>query len=39
MPTAIHDAVFRDQPEEHSFAVTDVDGTIPPDLHGTLLRW
>lgn len=35
---AIHEAVFRSQPEERASAITDVRGTIPKDLQGTLLR-
>ncbi|MFN7147161.1 MAG: carotenoid oxygenase family protein, partial [Myxococcota bacterium] len=37
MPIA-HDAVFQGQPDEHAFRVTRVEGTLPPDLAGTVLR-
>ena len=29
---------FRSQPNEHSYWVTDLEGTIPPELEGTLFR-
>jgi all-trans-8'-apo-beta-carotenal 15,15'-oxygenase len=38
MPHAVHDAVFRDQPEEYALRATTVDGQLPPELRGTLLR-
>lgn len=38
MPHAVHEAIFRSQPDEHAFVVRDVEGTIPPDLAGTFLR-
>jgi all-trans-8'-apo-beta-carotenal 15,15'-oxygenase len=38
VPRAIHEAVFRSQPEEHSFVVERVIGSIPGDLTGTFLR-
>jgi all-trans-8'-apo-beta-carotenal 15,15'-oxygenase len=38
VPRAIHEAVFRSQPDEHSFVVERVTGSIPRELDGTFLR-
>ena len=35
---AIHEALFRSQPEEHAFRIERVSGRVPPDLRGTFLR-
>lgn len=34
----LSDVVFTSQPNEHAFAATRVDGTIPRDLDGTFFR-
>lgn len=38
MSSALHESIFRSQPEEHAFVAADVEGTIPVGLTGTLLR-
>jgi all-trans-8'-apo-beta-carotenal 15,15'-oxygenase len=38
VPRAIHETVFRSQPEEHAFRVERVTGSIPSDLTGTIFR-
>ena len=38
MPHAIHEAIYRNQPEEHAFRIQRIRGTIPRDLSGTFLR-
>jgi all-trans-8'-apo-beta-carotenal 15,15'-oxygenase len=34
----VHEAVFRSQPEERAGSISDIRGTIPPELRGTFLR-
>lgn len=38
MPHAIHEAIYRSQPEEFSFRVERITGSLPQDLDGTFLR-
>lgn len=37
MPNPIHATAYRDQPDEHAFVAT-VEGTLPAELRGTVLR-
>ena len=38
MPHAIHEAIYRSQPEEFAFRVERITGSLPQDLDGTFLR-
>lgn len=38
MPHPVNEAVFRSQPEEHRLSDLQVEGEVPRDLRGTLLR-
>gem|GEM_PF-2356029 len=38
MPFPVHETIFRSQPEEYAFVVTNIEGEIPTELSGTLLR-
>jgi len=29
---------YRSQPDEHDYPITDIEGTLPPDIEGTLYR-